>query len=258
MLEKIREGSQGPVAKIILGAVILSFALAGIGGYLGQTTEQPVAEVNGVKISQTEFSRAFQNERARLEQQFGEYFAQIAADPNYMAQIRQGVVDRLVQQELQTQLAAELGLRVSDDSVRKAILELPYFQIGGQFNNDRYLQVIRQMNFQPDAFREYLREEMTRSQLISAVAGTDFALNSELANAVALQQQTRSIDYVVISKESLQQNVTVTEQEIADYYDLNMSQFLAPEQVSVNYIDLNAANLTLETHVSEADVKALY
>ena len=102
MLEKIREGSQGPAAKIILGAVILSFALAGIGGYLGQTTEQPVAEVNGVKISQTEFSRAYQNERNRLEQQFGEYFAQIAADPNYMAQIRQGVIDRLVQQELQT------------------------------------------------------------------------------------------------------------------------------------------------------------
>lgn len=258
MLEKIREGSQGPVAKVILGAVILSFALAGIGGYLGQTTEQPVAEVNGVKISQTEFSRAFQNERARLEQQFGEYFAQIAADPNYMAQIRQGVVDRLVQQELQTQLAAELGLRVSDESVKKAILELPYFQIGGQFNNDRYLQVIRQMNFQPDAFREYLREEMTRSQLISAVAGTDFALNSELASAVALQQQTRSIDYVVISKESLQENVAVSEQEIADYYDLNTSQFLAPEQVSVSYIDLNAANLTLDTNVSEADVKAYY
>ncbi|WP_283710981.1 peptidylprolyl isomerase [Pseudoalteromonas prydzensis] len=258
MLEKIREGSQGPVAKVILGAVILSFALAGIGGYLGQTTEQPVAEVNGVKISQTEFSRAFQNERARLEQQFGEYFAQIAADPNYMAQIRQGVVDRLVQQELQTQLAAELGLRVSDDSVKKAILELPYFQIGGQFNNDRYLQVIRQMNFQPDAFREYLREEMTRSQLISAVAGTDFALNSELASAVALQQQTRSIDYVVISKESLQENVAVSEQEIADYYDLNTSQFLAPEQVSVSYIDLNAANLTLDTNVSEEDVKAYY
>lgn len=258
MLEKIREGSQGPVAKVILGAVILSFALAGIGGYLGQTTEQPVAEVNGVKISQTEFSRAFQNERARLEQQFGEYFAQIAADPNYMAQIRQGVVDRLVQQELQTQLAAELGLRVSDDSVKKAILELPYFQIGGQFNNDRYLQVIRQMNFQPDSFREYLREEMTRSQLISAVAGTDFALNSELASAIALQQQTRSIDYVVISKESLQENVAVSEQEIADYYDLNTSQFLAPEQVSVSYIDLNAANLTLNATVSEEDVKAYY
>lgn len=258
MLEKIREGSQGPVAKVILGAVILSFALAGIGGYLGQTTEQPVAEVNGIKISQTEFSRAYQNERNRLEQQFGEYFAQISADPNYMAQIRQGVVDRLVQQELQTQLAYELGLRVSDDSVKKAILELPYFQIGGQFNNDRYLQVIRQMNFQPDAFREFLREDMTRSQLISAVAGTDFALDNELASAVALQQQTRAIDYVVISKESLQEDVEVSEQEIADYYDLNTSQFMAPEQVAVNYIDLNAAELNLQSNVTEEQVKAFY
>ncbi|MDP2635501.1 MULTISPECIES: peptidylprolyl isomerase [unclassified Pseudoalteromonas] len=258
MLEKIREGSQGPVAKVILGAVILSFALAGIGGYLGQTTEQPVAEVNGIKISQTEFSRAYQNERNRLEQQFGEYFAQISADPNYMAQIRQGVVDRLVQQELQTQLAHELGLRVSDDSVKKAILELPYFQIGGQFNNDRYLQVIRQMNFQPDAFREFLREDMTRSQLISAVAGTDFALDNELASTVALQQQTRAIDYVVISKESLQEGVEVTEQEITDYYDLNTSQFMAPEQVAVSYIDLNAAELNLQSNVTEEQVKAYY
>ncbi|TMN46161.1 SurA N-terminal domain-containing protein, partial [Pseudoalteromonas piscicida] len=102
------------------------------------------AEVNGIKISQTEFNRAYQNERSRLEQQFGEYIAQISADPNYMAQIRQGVIDRLVPQELQSQLAADLGLRVSDDSVRKTILELPYFQIGEKFNNDRYLQVIRQ------------------------------------------------------------------------------------------------------------------
>ena len=103
-----------------------------------------------------------------------------------MAQIRQGVIDRLVQQELQSQLAAELGLRVSDESVRKTILELPYFKIGDKFNNDRYLQVIRQMNFQPDAFREYLRDDMTRSQLVSAVAGTDFALPNELKSAIAL------------------------------------------------------------------------
>lgn len=109
MLEKIREGSQGLAAKIILGLVILSFALAGIGGYLGQSTEQSVAEVNGVKITQREFARAYENERARLEQQFGEYFAQLANDPSYMAQVRQSVTDRLVQQELQTQLAGRNG-----------------------------------------------------------------------------------------------------------------------------------------------------
>ena len=223
MLEKIREGSQGPAAKIILGLVILSFALAGIGGYLGQTTEQPVAEVNGVKISQTDFSRAYSNERARLEQQFGEYFAQIAADPNYMAQIRSSVVDRLVQQELQNQLAQELGLRVSDEQVKNAIVEMPYFQVGGEFSNDRYLQVIRQMNFQPDRFREYLRDEMTRSQLVSALAGTDFVLDNELQQTLALQQQTRAIDYAVLSKDLVKNEVSVTADEIQNYYETNFN-----------------------------------
>ncbi|TMN43705.1 SurA N-terminal domain-containing protein [Pseudoalteromonas sp. S2755] len=258
MLEKIREGSQGPAAKIVLGLVILSFALAGIGGYLGQTTEQPVAEVNGVKISQTKFSRAYSNERARLEQQFGEYFAQIAADPNYMAQIRQGVVDQLVQQELQTQLAKELGLRVSDEQVKKAIVEMPYFQIGGEFSNDRYLQVIRQMNFQPDSFREYLRDEMTRAQLISAVAGTDFVLKNELQQSIALQQQTRAIDYAVLSKELVKDEVSVSDEEVQNYYDLNQTQFQAPELVAVNYIELKAEDLEPAEPVTEEALKTYY
>ncbi|MCF6434634.1 peptidylprolyl isomerase [Pseudoalteromonas sp. MMG022] len=258
MLEKIREGSQGPAAKIILGVVILSFALAGIGGYLGQTTEQPVAEVNGAKISQTEFARAYQNERARLEQQFGEYFAQISADPAYMARIREGVVDRLVQQELQNQLALELGLRVSDEQVKNAILEMPYFQLGGQFSNDRYLQLIRQMNFQPDTFREYLREEMTRNQLVTAVAGSDFMLTSELKSAIALQQQTRDLDYLVLNKGKLADQVEVSEQEIKDYYQLNQSQFQSPERVAVQYLELKASDVTPTKEISEDDVLAYY
>ncbi|WP_105168846.1 peptidylprolyl isomerase [Pseudoalteromonas sp. T1lg23B] len=258
MLEKIREGSQGPAAKIILGLVILSFALAGIGGYLGQTTEQPVAEVNGTKISQTEFARAYQNERARLEQQFGEYFTQISADPAYMARIREGVVDRLIQQELQNQLALELGLRVSDEQVKNAILEMSYFQLGGQFSNDRYLQLIRQMNFQPDTFREYLREEMTRNQLVTAVAGTDFMLPSELKNAIALQQQTRDLDYLLLNKGKLADKVEVSEQEIKDYYQLNQSQFQSPERVAVQYLELKASDIAPAKEISEQDVLAHY
>ena len=58
MLERIREGSQGTGAKIILTLVILSFALAGIGSYLGQSSQTPIATVNGKEISQVSFARA--------------------------------------------------------------------------------------------------------------------------------------------------------------------------------------------------------
>lgn len=258
MLEKIREGSQGLVVKIILGLVILSFALAGIGGYLGRTTEQPIAEVNGVVIGQTEFSRAFENERARLEQQFGEYFSQIADDPNYMAQVRQGVIERLVQQELQSQLAKELGLRTSDEQVKEAILEMPYFQVGGQFSNDRYLQVLRQMNYQADSFRELLREDMTRNQLVQSLAGSDFVLDNEINALVALDGQTRDVKYAIIAKESVIAEMAVTDAEVEDFYALNQNQFQSPELVSVEYIELKAEDIQLATPPSQEDVAAFY
>ena len=113
------------------------------------------------------------------------------------------------------------------------------------------------MNFQPDSFREYLRKDMTRSQLVSAVAGSDFALKNELDSAIALQQQTRSIDYLVVNKEAMQDSVVVSEQEIADYYELNSGEFLSPERLSVNYIELKAQDITVAS-VTEDDVKAYY
>ncbi len=258
MLERIREGSQGVTAKVILTLVILSFALAGIGSYLGQTTEQPIATVNGKEISQLSFARAYENERARLEQQFGEYFSQIASDPSYMAQLRQSVVDRLVQQELQNQLASELGLRVSDEALKEEIRNISYFQVGGQFNNDRYLQVIRQMNYSPDSFRDYLRAEMTRNQLVGALTATDFTLDNELAAVTKLENQLRDADVLTITAEQFKSQVTISDEQRNDYYTLNQAKFMAPEQISLEYLEFKAADLALSTPISDADIAANY
>ncbi|MGL4613755.1 MAG: SurA N-terminal domain-containing protein, partial [Shewanella sp.] len=75
MLEKIRDGSQGVIAKGILVLVILSFAFAGVSSYLGSTTDVPAAEVNGDPITKAELEQAYQSERSRMEQQLGEMFA---------------------------------------------------------------------------------------------------------------------------------------------------------------------------------------
>lgn len=79
MLENIRESSQGMTAKIILGLVILTFALAGLGSYTN-SSDTSVADVNGEKITQQDFNKAYQAQRNRMQQQFGEMFDNLAAD----------------------------------------------------------------------------------------------------------------------------------------------------------------------------------
>ena len=63
MLERIREGSQGIVAKSILGLVFLTFAISGIGSYISNQAETALSVVNAGEIGQSSFENSYQNER---------------------------------------------------------------------------------------------------------------------------------------------------------------------------------------------------
>lgn len=258
MLEKIREGSQGIIAKTILGLVILTFALAGVGSYLSSPAEVTVASVNGDKITKTEFDQAFQNERTRLQQQFGEMYATLAADPAYMNNFRSEVLERLIDERLQQQFAAKLGLRVSDEQIRDAIRNMTEFQIDGQFNNDRYIALLRQSGYQPDQFRELMREQMSRNQLLIGLLGSDFATANDMQQLMKLQQQSRDVEYARIAAADFTGQVSLTEQMLQDYYTTHIAQYQTEQKVAVEYIELSADSIANNIAISEQQVEQFY
>lgn len=258
MLEKIREGSQGVVAKTILGVVILSFALAGIGSYLGGSNEVPAAVVNGTEISNAQLEQKFQQERSRLEGQFGEMFQAISSDNAYMASIRQGVLERLVADELIQQMAAKMGLRVGNEEIKQAIFKMPEFQIDGTFDNDRYLSLVRRAGYRVEQFREMLRIDMTRQQLMSSVVGSDFVLASEGQATALLEQQQRDIRYIELKTKDFNDDILIEEQQVNDYYELNKGQFTTQEQLSLQYVELKVSDLMSQVTISDESVQAAY
>lgn len=258
MLEKIREGSQGIIAKSILGLVILTFALAGVGNYLSSTNEQPVAVVNGEEISRTAFDQAFQNERNRMQEQFGEMYAMLAADSAYMSSFRNDVLERLIDEALQKQFARKLGLRVSDDQLRNIIRDMPEFQVNGVFNNDRYLALLRQAGYEPEAFRDLMRDQLARQQLLLGLFSSEFATTAEMQQLAKLQQQTRDIQFTRLTAADFASAVTVTDQMLQDYYSTHIEQYETEEKVSVEYVELSAAALAAEIDVTEQQIAAYY
>ncbi|ALS97819.1 SurA N-terminal domain-containing protein [Lacimicrobium alkaliphilum] len=258
MLERIREGSQGLGAKIILGLVIITFALAGVGSYLNATSDQPVATVNGDEIGQSSLERAYQNERARMEQQYGDAFTDMMADSEYMRSFRRNLLDRLIADKLVEQAAEELGLRVSDQQVKQAILDTPSFQIAGVFNNDRYQAILRQNALQPKDFRDTLRRDLTRQQVVTAVLGSEFSLDSESQQAYRLQQQTRDLGYLSIPASAFGQEVDVSDEEINAFYQANIASFDTQEKVSLRYVELEVEDLLSDAEVSETELEEYY
>lgn len=258
MLERMREGMQGPWAMGIVALIVLSFVFAGVGSYLAAPAETAVAKVNDEEIAERSLEIGYQNERARLENQFGEGISALFANPEYLANFKQGVLERIIADKLIEQKAIELGLRVSDQQVRETILAMQEFQVGGQFNNDRYNALIRQSGFQADTFREYIRLQMTKEQLSRALMVSDFTSEVESNRIFALENQTRDARFVEIPQDLFNASVTVTEDQIRQFYQTNIEAYDTEEKTSVAYVELKVADILETVETTDAELEAYY
>lgn len=258
MLESIRERSGSLFVKILLVLIALTFALTGISGYITSTADPAVASVNGEDISRVEFDRAVETERNRQREQLGDFYAQLAADPGFNAQLRQRVLNDLVNQKLVVQYANSQGLRVSDEQVKEAIRNIPSLRVAGQFDNDSYQFTLRSLGYTPDGFAEMMRTDLARSQLLQGLVNSEFALANETQALQALINQARSGAYVTLPLADYEAQVEVTDELVNEWYQRNLSQFAVAEQVKVEYLALDAADLVDRVSVDEAAVEAWY
>jgi len=258
MLERIREGSQGIVAKSILGLVIFTFAISGIGSYINSQADTAFAVVNDVEITQSVFEQSYQNERSRMKSQFGDMVEQLMLDENYVANFRKSILDRLVIEELQRQEAENLGVRVGDEQIRIAIQQMPEFQQAGQFNFDRYTALLRQAGFKSNEFKEYVRAQMSRTQYVGAVSGSEFILPSEEKAYQTLADQVRSFDMVTISATGLKPSIKVEQAELDSYYAANKYRFQTQPKVAAEYLVIDSAELSADIDVSEQEIETYY
>lgn len=258
MLERIREGSQSFTAKAILVLIILTFALAGVGGYITGDTEDAVAKVNGEEIPRSDYDRAYENERSRLQEQFGDMFSAITSDPEYMRSLRSRVLEQLIEQELLVQYAEDSGMRVGSEQVKAAIRDIPQFRTAGQFDNDVYLMALRNAGYSPEAFAKVMQQDMTRNQLLRGLSQSEFVLEPEALAFLRLQNQTRSGGFLVANNESFEGQVEVAESDIETFYQQNQDMFRTEEKLSVAYVELSLAAIESDIEIADEEVREYY
>ncbi len=256
MMDNLRAASNHVVLKIILGLIILSFVLTGVGNYLIGGNGDFAAKVNGDEISRAQLERAFSSERSRQQQMLGEQFSTLASNPGYMQQIRQQALSQLIDEKLLDQYAKTLKLAISDDQIKQAIFSQPAFQTDGKFDNAKYLGLINNMGFSADQYAEALRKQLTTQQLITSVTGTDFMLHGETDALAALVAQQRQVREATINVGALVAKQAVTDEDVKNYYEQNKNSFMSPEQYRVSYIKLDAASL--HENVSESEIRSWY
>lgn len=250
MLQRIREGSQGWAAKVVVGAIIVTFALFGAESLVSYFSagSNDAATVNGESIS-----------RQAVETQVQRGIRSGQVPPEQERQFRGQVLDQLIRQRTLDQYADEGGLHISDSQLDQLIVSLPEFQDqDGRFSDELFTNRLAQAGYTPASFRRELRADTLRRQVQQGLAASAFLLPSEKARLASLQQQQRTFRYAQLSPADLDQPVAPSDADLQQYYDQHQEDFRRPEQVKVNYLVLNQEDVAKDVEVTDEQLRQVY
>jgi peptidyl-prolyl cis-trans isomerase D len=255
MLHFIRERAQGWVAWFIVGLITIPFALWGVNSYITGASDVVVATVNGEPIKQVEFQRALQQFRDNMRQQMGENF-----DPSLFDNVetKQSVLDGLIQQRLLYVANQTLGQRVNDSDISRAVQQTAAFQIDGQFNLERYKQLLSRAGYSPATYEAQLRMDLLGRELTNNIQRTAVVTDFEVDSLLQIEKQKRELAYGIIESAPLAADIKINDADAMAFYEANQAGYTTPEKLSVDYIELSVSGLADKVVVDESALASFY
>ncbi|MFN3234422.1 MAG: SurA N-terminal domain-containing protein [Gammaproteobacteria bacterium] len=254
MLQGLRTKAQSIVAIVIIGFLILSFALWGVGSYLRSgSSNNIVAKVNKHKITRDDFNRTYQ--RVRMMQQ-----AKLGADfqmtPQLQALLKQRVLQEMIMRLVLQDAALSSGLRISPQQIEQAIYSMPQFNEQGQFSPGKLRAFLLGSSMSYDQFIRDFQKDMLVMQVQSGIGISDFSTPRELNKFVGLINQKRQFSYLILNTPEVK--MTANEAAIKSYYNAHSNQFAVPESVSIDYIQVSLTDIEKTIQPTESQLNAFY
>ena len=255
MLQAIRNNAQGALVWIVVGLIVVSFALFGLGSYLSGASKVVAASVNGVEISSTALTRAYQNYQERLRNMFGD---QYRPEMFGTARVKNEVLQGLITQEVMNQMLQEHGYLAASEQVFERLKKYEAFQEGGVFSAKRYKEVLSLQGINGEAFEYDLSRDIASQQIRAAISTSAFLTEKEKATLAALENQKREIGYFDISVKPYRKLIKISDADIQSHYEKNGQLYLTTEKVQLEYIELNMDDVAALQEVTDEMVKQRY
>jgi len=255
MLLAIRERVMGIVGWFILGILFIAFAFFGLNSYLTSDAASYAASVNGVEITASEEENNYRNVRKRLEETMGS-----SLDPDMIneARLRKRALRQMINQELLFQEASDGGFAASDQELAAQISTMNVFKKDGKFSKQRYDLALSNQGLTPSGFEGQLRRNIVSKQYRLGIINTATPTAYELELAFRLQGQQRRFSYLILPVTVFNEQVKIEDQDVEQYYKTHGQEYMSPERVKVQYLELEAAKLETGVEPGEDDLRALY
>ncbi|MBC7405812.1 MAG: SurA N-terminal domain-containing protein [Cytophaga sp.] len=256
MFEYIRT-HQKVMQLLLLLIIFPSFAFFGIESFTrSRGSDNAVATVAGISISQQEFDFAQREQLERLRQTYGQQFdSKMLSTP----EAKQNILDELISRKALAIEAANNHLTVADQVLQQNILSSPgLLKADGSFDGDRYKSLLAAQGMTPTMYEQRLRQDLAVQQLLNAVQTTSFMPKSVAEHFAAIFEQEREVQVLDLKLSDYANQSKITDVMLKAYYEKNATEFEVPEVVKAEYVVLNNEALLAQVIISDADLKAYY
>lgn len=256
MLSSLREHASSWIFKVLLGLLIVSFGIWGIGDIFLGERDPVVSKVGGVNITVTQLNQAFREEIRRAQS--------MVSQPLDTDQAKQlGLLDSALQRMQDNILfslgSRDLGIVVSDDVLRQEIArEQAFHNPQGQFDPTIFQQVLAASGFTEQSYIQRLRLDLATTRLAGAVTA-NVPVPSQMLDALyKYHAEQRVAEYVTVPKSDGSNVGTPSDEELQSFYRDHPDQFTAPELRSAVVLRLDPKLMAKDADVSDERVKQEY
>lgn len=245
MLGYLRNNADSFFTKALLGLIAVVFIFFFGSGALNSPRSELTVEVNGDAIREQEVNSAWQRQ-VRFQQRFNPNMTEAQ-----QLQIKQTVIDDLIERRLLLQAAATEGITISPKQLRRAVVEDPIFQDDqGNFDPKKYEDYLGSTN--AARTQQRLQSFYSERALVAAVeamvrSGVQVS-ESEIRDAWEKENSKRNVEFIRVSDSLFRDEVTPDDGEldawmgengeaIKERYDRDFDRkYNQPKKVSARHI----------------------
>lgn len=255
-MDKMRAASKSWVAAILIGFLILSFAIWGINDIFTTRSTTTLVTVGAEELDYRTFEQEFTN---KVRQQAAANGTRTTVEEARAAGYDRIVLNDMIKDMAMLGEARRLGLGASDAMVRAAILDIPGLAgPGGAVDPNIFQQFLQQIEMTEPQLVQLLRESILRDQLArTAMVGAPAPRGMAIALS-AYETERRSIEYLVFPPEKAGEIAAADDATLQAFMEANAAAYTTPELRTVTALIVDAKDVAAKIEVSDADIASEY
>jgi peptidyl-prolyl cis-trans isomerase D len=250
----MRKHAGSLLIKAIMVVIALSFVI-----YFGSMKDSSriveYARVNDTMITKAEYDNAYRNLVATYQEQFGGMWNNNLAE---MFDLENSALENLINTEIISQEADNLGLRVTEKEIQGSIVVSAAFQTEGRFDKNRYASLLSYNRMTPAEFEGNIRQDLLQKKINQFLMTLLPVTENEVMDQYKYSNEQVKVSFVKFQPDDFRETINKDSAGMEKYFEDNREEYRIPEKIKLLYIRFDPAEFREGIELEDQDIANYY